>query len=121
MDNKTPHNLSPEECANKIFEMSGATFEPDIAVDLWYKVLDHKWLLSEKVGRDVGLRTACIDFLENMEQAHDEYRSYKRKDILKEMGAQKISREMWDTIADSQPPKQLVRRRIILPLNYLNL
>jgi SpoVK/Ycf46/Vps4 family AAA+-type ATPase len=32
------------------------------------------------------------------------------------MGAQKISREIWDTIADSQPPKQLIRSRIILPL-----
>jgi SpoVK/Ycf46/Vps4 family AAA+-type ATPase len=32
------------------------------------------------------------------------------------MGAQTISREIWDTISDSQPPKQLVQRRIILPL-----
>ncbi|MBN1930303.1 MAG: AAA family ATPase [Desulfobacterales bacterium] len=116
MNNKTPYSLSPEACASRIFEMSGAEFEPDIAADLWSKIINHKWLLSEKVGRDVGLRTACIDFLENMEQAHDEYRAYKHKDILKEMGAQNISREMWDTIADSQPPKQLVQRRIILPL-----
>jgi hypothetical protein len=27
------------------------------------------------------------------------------------MGAQNISREMWDTIADSQPPKQLVKEQ----------
>ena len=107
---------SPEECASRIFEMSGAEFEPDFAAELWSKIMDHKWLLSEKVGRDVGLRTSCIDFLENMEQAHNEYRMYKRKDILRDMGAQNISRDMWDTIADSQPPKQLVQRRIILPL-----
>jgi len=25
--------------------------------------------MSEKLGRDVGLRVACIDFLENIEQA----------------------------------------------------
>jgi transitional endoplasmic reticulum ATPase len=31
------------------------------------------------------------------------------------MGAQTIGREVWDTISDSQPPKQLVQRRIILP------
>jgi SpoVK/Ycf46/Vps4 family AAA+-type ATPase len=72
--------------------------------------------MSEKLHRDVGLRTACIDFLENMEQALKEYMDYKRRDILAEMGAQKISREVWDTISDSQPPKQLVQRRIILPL-----
>jgi len=107
---------SPEVCASKIFEISGTKLDPDIAADLWLKILQHKWLLSEKLSRDVGLRTACIDFLENMEQAIKEYMAYKRKDILTEMGAQTISREIWDTISDSQPPKQLVQRRIILPL-----
>ena len=41
--------------------------------------------------------------------------AYKRRDILAEMGAQIISKEVWDTISDSQPPKQLVQRKIILP------
>jgi transitional endoplasmic reticulum ATPase len=108
--------LTPEECTSRIFELSGAKFEPEIAVDLWPKILKHKWLLSEKLGRDVGFRIACIDFLENIEQALDEYMAYKRTEILNEMGAQTISREMWDTISDSQPPKQLVQRRIVLPL-----
>ena len=108
--------ITPEECTSRIFELSGAKFEPDVAADLWSKVMQHKWLLSEKVGRDVGLRTACVDFLENMEQAIDEYMTYRRRDILSEMGAQAISREAWDTISNSQPPKQLVQRRVILPL-----
>jgi len=107
---------SPQGCSSTIFEISGTKFDPDIAADLWPKVLQHKWLLSEKLGRDVGLRTACIDFLENMDQAIKEYMDYKRKDILAELGAQIISREIWDTISDSQPPKQLVQRRIILSL-----
>ncbi len=115
MGENIPETLSPEECASKIFELSGVKFEPDIAQDLWGKILQHKWLLSEKVGRDVGFRTACIDFLENMEQAVDEYLTYKQRDILNELGAQTIGREVWDTISDSQPPKQLVQRRIILP------
>ena len=108
--------LSPELCAGKIFEISGTKFEPDAAADLWPKILQHKWLMSEKLHRDVGLKTACIDFLENMEQALKEYMDYKRRDILVEMGARPISREAWDTISDSQPPKQLVQRKIILPL-----
>jgi transitional endoplasmic reticulum ATPase len=106
----------PEVCASTIFEISGVRFDPDIAVDLWPKILQHKWLMSEKLCRDVGLRTACIDFIENMEQALKEYMDYKRKDILTEMGARAIGREIWETISDSQPPKQLVQRRIILPL-----
>jgi transitional endoplasmic reticulum ATPase len=111
-------NLSetPEECANKIFEVSGTKLDPDVACDLWAKILQHKWLLSEKLGRDVGLRVASIDFLENMEQALKEYLAYKRRDILTELGAHTMPGEIWDTISDSQPPKQLVQRRIILPL-----
>ena len=116
MNNGTPETLSPEECTRRILELSGAKFEPDIAADLWPKIIKHKWLLSEKLGRDVGFRIACIDFLENVGQALDEYMAYKRTDILNEMGAQTIDREIWDTISDSQPPKQLVQRRIILPL-----
>jgi len=111
-----PETPSPEECASTIFEISGIKFDPEIATDIWAKILQHKWLMSEKLGRDVGLRTACIDFLENMDQALNEYMDYERQDILSEMGAQIISREIWDTISDSQPPKQMVQRRIILPL-----
>jgi transitional endoplasmic reticulum ATPase len=116
MNDNSPEILSSEECKNQIFELSGVVIEPDIAADLWPKILQHKWLMSEKLGRDAGLRTACIDFLENVEQAPDEYVTHQRKSILHEMGAQTIGREIWDTISDTQPPKQLVQRRIILPL-----
>lgn len=115
--NENPlETVSPEESMSRILELSGVKYESDIAADLWSKILKHKWLLSEKLGRDVGLRTACIDFLENMEQAPEEYITYQRIKILNEMGAQTIGKELWDAISDSQPPKQLVQRRIILPL-----
>ena len=52
MDNNMKDTLTPEECTSRIFELSGAKFEPDIAADLWPKILQHKWLLSEKLGRD---------------------------------------------------------------------
>jgi SpoVK/Ycf46/Vps4 family AAA+-type ATPase len=118
---KIDESLTAEECSSKIFEMSGAKFEPEVACELWEKIQQHKWLLSERLSRDVGARTACIDFLENMDQAVDEYLSYKRKDVLNEMGAQTFGRDIWDTISDSQPPKQLVNRRIILPLTMEDL
>lgn len=116
MTEKSAETLSPELCSSKIFEISGARFDPDTAADLWPRILQHKWLMSEKLHRDVGLRVACIDFIENMEQASEEYLAYKQRDILNEMGAQTMGKEMWDTISDSQPPKQLVQRKIILPL-----
>jgi len=79
---------SPQVCAGKIFEISGTQLDPDVAAALWPKILQHKWLMSEKHGRDVGLRTACIDFVEHSERAIKEYADYRRKDVLVEMGAQ---------------------------------
>lgn len=63
MNKAVPERPSPEECASIIFEISSAKFDPDIAADLWSKILQHKWLMYEKLGRNVGVRTACIDFL----------------------------------------------------------
>lgn len=56
-----------------------------------------------------------------MDQAIQEYVDYRRKDVLTDLGAQAFGREIWDTISDSQPPKQLVQRRIILPLTERDL
>src|SRR5271157_6626462 len=121
MDEELTNLLAPEVTAAKIFECCGARLEPEAAAELWPRILQHKWLMSEKLRRDVGLRVACIDFLENIEQANEEYMAYKRRDILNEMGAQTIRKEIWDTISDSQPPKQLVQRKIILPLTERDL
>lgn len=121
MNDQPLEEMSPDMCAGKIFEISGEKFAPEIAADLWPKILQHKWLFSEKLRRDVGLRTACIDYIDNMEQAHKEFMAYQRKDILAEMGAQTIRREVWDTISDSQPPKELVQKKIILPLTEKSL
>ena len=112
---------APDDYAAQIFECSSVRLEPEAAGELWPRILQHKWLMSEKLGRDVGLRVACIDFLENMEQAREEYLAYQQYDLLNEMGALAISKEIWDTIADSQPPKQIVQKRIILPLTRENL
>src|SRR5271157_3413724 len=116
MTEELMENLSSELCAAKIMEASGTKLDPETAAELWPKILQHKWLLSEKLSRDVGLRVAAIDFLENMDQALAEYLAYEREDILDEMGARAISKELWETISESQPPKQLVQRKIILPL-----
>ena len=69
MNDQPSPDLNPEECTNTILELSGVAIEPEIAVDLWTKILKHKWLLSEQLHRDVGVRTACIDLLENTDQA----------------------------------------------------
>jgi hypothetical protein len=32
---------------------------------LWEKIVSHKWYVSERLKRDVGLRVAAIDYVEN--------------------------------------------------------
>ncbi|MEN6472771.1 MAG: hypothetical protein ABFD81_02055 [Syntrophaceae bacterium] len=48
MTKKARETLVPEEGMAKRFELSGAKFEPDIAADLWPKIMKHTWLLSKK-------------------------------------------------------------------------
>jgi len=44
---------------------SGRRFSRQEAKSVWERVLDHKWHLSERLGRDVGFRVAASDFVEN--------------------------------------------------------
>jgi hypothetical protein len=47
-------------------QLAGVRLSPDEARTLWPRVLDHKWYISERLGRDVGLRVAAIDYFENI-------------------------------------------------------
>jgi hypothetical protein len=37
---------------------------------VWPRVLEHKWYMSERLGRDVGLKVAAVDYLENIRPPH---------------------------------------------------
>ncbi len=112
---------SPEDCATLIYDSSGRKVEPEIAKEIWGNILQHKWFLSEKLGRDVGIRVACLDFIENSETLRHELEDSENVFLLKEMGAKLVDQSVWDTISDSQPPKQIVNKRIILPLMHSDL
>ena len=57
------NDLSAEQ--KILSETVGAIFSKEEARSVWLKVLDHKWHLSERLKRDVGLRVAAIDYVEN--------------------------------------------------------
>ncbi len=116
MLNNAMGSITPEDCGNKIFSASGIRLEDDAAASLWHKIMDHKWILSEKLAREVGFQAACIDYLDNFKVDTADVLD-RHADLLDEMRAQYIEHDIWDTISDTQPPKQLVQKRIILPLN----
>lgn len=111
----------PENYTTLIFEYSGHKVEPKMAGELWAKILQHKWVLSEKLGRDVGTKVACLDFIENVEPMHRDLHDPERIQLLKELEAQMVDQSVWETISESQPPKQIVNKRIILPLTAFEL
>ena len=47
-------------------ELTGIKIAEDEARLAWPRILDHKWYVSERLGRDVGLRVAAIDYMENI-------------------------------------------------------
>lgn len=44
---------------------TGTSISENEAKALLRKIADHKWLVSEKLDRDVGFHVAAIDFVEN--------------------------------------------------------
>ncbi len=100
----------PEECASRILEHSGRKVAPERAQDLWQNILQHKWVLSEKLGRGVSTNVSCLDFMENIESRDHTSQDSKKIQFLKEQGAMRIDQEIWETISETQPPKKSLTR-----------
>jgi len=47
-------------------ELAGVKLRPAEARAEWPRVLEHKWFVSERLGRDVGLRVAALDYFANV-------------------------------------------------------
>ncbi len=106
----------PDEYTARIFEISGHKIDPEQAADVWSQILQHKWVLSERIGRDVGLKIAGIDFIENIYSVDNALHDAQKIQQLSRMGAKIFDKSAWETISPSQPPKQIVEKRIVLPL-----
>ena len=48
--------------------LAGVKLGAQEAHDVWTRILEHKWYISERLGRDIGLRVAAIDYFENIHQ-----------------------------------------------------
>jgi hypothetical protein len=63
-----------------IKELAGVRLSERNAQEVWASILEHKWYLGERLNRDVGLRTAAVDYLENIAPPRVAQRS--RRDTL---------------------------------------
>ena len=56
----------PNDEQRLLKEWAGIKLKPREARAAWKRILDHKWYISERLGRDVGFRVAAIDYFENI-------------------------------------------------------
>ncbi len=52
----------------RLKSLAGVELSRERAREVWPRLLEHKWYLSERLGRDVGLRVAAVDYFENIER-----------------------------------------------------
>jgi Domain of unknown function (DUF4032) len=56
----------PQDQQRVLRRAAGVKLSETEAQIAWPRVLEHKWFLSERLGRDVGLRVAAVDYFENV-------------------------------------------------------
>ena len=49
-------------------KFTGGKLTDEEARRLFERIADHKWYVSERLGRDVGLKVAAVDYLENIHE-----------------------------------------------------
>jgi hypothetical protein len=64
IDRTLEKNLSKEQWLLR--KLTGKRFNAKESEILWGRISDHKWYVSERLGRDIGLKVAAIDFIENL-------------------------------------------------------
>ena len=75
------HKLTVDAQSEKqtIKRLTGRRLRAAEASAVWPRIIEHKWFISERLGRDTGLRVAAIDYFENIYRAPA---AYQRSDSL---------------------------------------
>lgn len=59
------------------------------------EILEHKWYLSERLGRDAGVGVAAVDFFENVQPRHKQLAMQARAEKRRKAAAEP---NWWNTI-----------------------
>jgi diguanylate cyclase (GGDEF)-like protein len=74
-------NRGEELYADLLMALTHKFLPPMEAQALWHELLAHKYYLSEKLGRNVGVRVAVLDFFDNYKGFARELRMLPEKDL----------------------------------------
>jgi transitional endoplasmic reticulum ATPase len=112
----TIRDVETDACLVWLEKLGGSQLEPHRVDDFAKRIQEHKWYLSERLGRDVGCKVAALDLMENGDREQFAIPELANIGIIEGLGGKKLDASRWKTISDTQPPKQIVNKRIILPL-----
>ena len=66
IDKLAEYDLGPQQTIKRLSGKNLSALEASAASP---RILEHKWYISERLGRDTGLRVAAIDYFENIHTA----------------------------------------------------
>jgi len=69
--------------SNLLYRLVSEEFNEEAAKKLWFEILEHKYKVSEKLGRNIGIRVATLDYLENIKKIIKSPKIIEEKDFIK--------------------------------------
>ena len=69
--------------SNLLYRLVSEEFEEEEAKKLWFEIIDHKWKISQQLGRNVGIRVATLDYLENIKKLIKTPKIVEENDFIK--------------------------------------
>lgn len=69
--------------SNLLYKLVSEEFAEEEAKKLWYEILQHKWDVSQKLGRNIGIRVATLDYLENIKKIIKSPKIIEEEDFIK--------------------------------------
>ncbi|HEV2764726.1 MAG TPA: DUF4032 domain-containing protein [Pyrinomonadaceae bacterium] len=69
---KTARPRLEAEVRRTLSALAGVELSAREACEVLPRIESHKWYVSERLGRDVGLRVAALDYFENVDAARRE-------------------------------------------------
>jgi len=66
--NKAVEKKGKNFYSDLLYNLTSERFPEDKARVLWQGILRHKYMVSEKLGRNIGIRVATLDYLENLKK-----------------------------------------------------
>jgi diguanylate cyclase (GGDEF)-like protein len=65
-----------------LFAVTHQYYPAEAARELWEKILKHKYEVSQGLGRNVGIKVAALDYLQNMDGRHEPPSLYPTETIV---------------------------------------